>query len=84
MAVLRQAEGGLPVPKLCPEHGISSAAVYKWRAKYGGMDASYTEIGHRNALELRNATVALSFTPEWMAGEQALISKDGDFEATKI
>ena len=44
---------------------------------YGGMDASYTEIGHRNALELRNATVALSFTPEWMAGEQALISKDG-------
>ena len=25
MGVLRQAEGGLPVPDLCREHGISSA-----------------------------------------------------------
>ncbi|MBB3137869.1 putative transposase, partial [Rhizobium pisi] len=40
MAVLRQAEGGAPVPELCREHGISSASFYKWRAKYGGMDAS--------------------------------------------
>ena len=40
MGVLRQAEGGLAVPELCREHGISSATFYKWRAKYGGMDAS--------------------------------------------
>lgn len=40
MGVLRQAEGGIPVPELCREHGISSATFYKWRAKYGGMDAS--------------------------------------------
>jgi putative transposase len=40
MGVLRQAEGGMPVPELCREHGISSATFYKWRAKYGGMDAS--------------------------------------------
>jgi putative transposase len=26
--------------ELCREHGISSATFYKWRAKYGGMDAS--------------------------------------------
>ena len=32
MAVLRQAEGGLAVPELCREHGISSATFYKWRA----------------------------------------------------
>ena len=38
--VLRQAEGGMPVTELCREHGISSATFYKWRAKYGGMDAS--------------------------------------------
>ena len=25
---------------LCREHGISSAPFYKWRAKFGGMDAS--------------------------------------------
>ena len=40
MSVLRQAEGGLPVSELCREHGISSATFYKWRAKFGGMDAS--------------------------------------------
>jgi putative transposase len=40
MAVLKQSEGGTPVPDLCREHGISSATFYKWRAKFGGMDVS--------------------------------------------
>ena len=40
MAILKQAEAGTPVPELCREHGMSSASFYKWRAKYGGMDAS--------------------------------------------
>lgn len=40
MAILKQAEEGTTVPELCREHGISSATFYKWRAKYGGMDAS--------------------------------------------
>jgi len=40
MAILKQAEAGSPVPELCREHGMSSAAFYKWRSKYGGMDAS--------------------------------------------
>lgn len=40
IGVLRQAEAGTPVPELCREHGISSATFYKWRSKYGGMDAS--------------------------------------------
>jgi putative transposase len=37
---LRQAESGVPVSELCCEHGMSSASFYKWRSKYGGMDAS--------------------------------------------
>ena len=40
IAILNQAEAGSPVPELCREHGISSATFYKWRAKFGGMDAS--------------------------------------------
>ena len=40
LAILRQAESGVPVPELCRQHGMSSAAFYKWRSKYGGMDAS--------------------------------------------
>lgn len=40
LSILRQAEGGVPVPELCREHGMSNSAFYKWRSKYGGMDAS--------------------------------------------
>ncbi|KGE51532.1 transposase [Xanthomonas axonopodis pv. vasculorum] len=40
IAILKQAEPGTSVPKLCREHGIGSATFYKWRGKFGGMDAS--------------------------------------------
>jgi putative transposase len=40
MGVLRQVEGGLALADVCREHAISSATFYKWRSKYGGMDAS--------------------------------------------
>ena len=38
--ILKQAESGTPVPELCRQHGMSNASFYKWRSKYGGMDAS--------------------------------------------
>jgi putative transposase len=40
MGILNQAESGRAVPELCREPGMSSATLYKWLAKYGGMDAS--------------------------------------------
>ena len=40
MGILKQAEDGVPVSELCREHGMSSVSFYKWRAKFGGMDAS--------------------------------------------
>ena len=40
LAILKQAESGSPVPVLCREHGMSSATFHKWRARFGGMDAS--------------------------------------------
>ena len=43
---------GSPVPELCSEHGMRNASFYKWRAKYGGMDASL--IGRMNELEAEN------------------------------
>ena len=39
IAIIKQAEAGTPVAELCREHGMSSASFYKWRSKYGGMDA---------------------------------------------
>ncbi|MGL5742907.1 MAG: transposase, partial [Legionella sp.] len=40
LSILKHAEGGTPVSELCREHVISAATFYKWRAKFGGMDAS--------------------------------------------
>jgi putative transposase len=37
---LKRADAGLKVPDLCRDLGISSAFFYRWRAKFGGMDAS--------------------------------------------
>ena len=52
IAILRQAEGGVPVSELCREHGMSDASFYKWRAKYGGMDASM--VSQMRAMEADN------------------------------
>ncbi len=40
MDALKRVEAGLSVPEVCRELGISVATFYKWRAKFGGMDAS--------------------------------------------
>lgn len=40
LSILKQNESGISVSDLCREHGMSSASFYKWRAKFGGMDAS--------------------------------------------
>jgi len=42
----------VPVAELCRTHGLSNASFYKWRAKYGGMDASL--ISQMNAIEEEN------------------------------
>ena len=40
LSTLKQNEAGSTVPDLCREHSMSTATFYKWRSKYGGMDAS--------------------------------------------
>ena len=40
LSIIRQNESGIKVSELCREHGMSQATFYKWRSKYGGMDAS--------------------------------------------
>ena len=37
---LKQAEAGMAVVEICRKGGFSDATFYKWRAKFGGMDAS--------------------------------------------
>ena len=52
MEILKQVEAGTPVADLCREHGVSTALVYRWRSKYGGMDTSM--ISRMKELESEN------------------------------
>ncbi len=40
ISILKEHEAGTPVSELCRKHGVSDARIYKWKAKYGGMDVS--------------------------------------------
>ena len=40
IGVLKEAEAGRRVIDLCREHGISEGTLYRWKAKYSGMDVS--------------------------------------------
>ncbi len=67
LAIPRQAEGGVPVTELCREHGMSNASFYKWRAKYGGMDASL--ISQMKAVEDENRRLKKMFAGLSMQNE---------------
>lgn len=67
LAILKQAEAGTPVPELCREHGMSSAAFYKWRSKYGGMDASL--MSRLKELEAENRQLKKMYAEERLKAE---------------
>lgn len=43
VAILKEAEAGIPAKDLCRKHGIANSTFYKWKEKYGGMEASYVK-----------------------------------------
>ena len=67
IAILKQSEAGTPVPELCREHGMSSATFYKWRAKYGGMDASMVK--RMKELEDENRRLKKMYAEERLKAE---------------
>jgi putative transposase len=67
MSILTQAENGAPVADLCREHGMSSASFYKWRAKYGGMDASL--ISRMKALDEENKRLKKMYAEKSMQND---------------
>jgi len=67
LSILKQAEAGTPVPELCREHGMSSASFYKWRAKFGGMDASM--MSRLKELEAENRRLKKMYAEERLMSE---------------
>lgn len=52
ITILKQGEAGVPVADLCREHGIGKSTYYKWKSKYGGMEAN--ELVRLRELEAEN------------------------------
>ena len=38
--ILKEHEAGVSIADLCRKHGVSDASIYKWKAKFGGMEVS--------------------------------------------
>ena len=53
VAILKEADAGVKVKEICRQHGISDATYYKWKSKYGGMEAS--DLKRVRELEAENA-----------------------------
>ena len=67
MTILKQGEAGTPVPELCREHGMSTATFYKWRSRYGGMDASM--MSRLKGLEDENRRLKKMYAEERLKSE---------------
>ena len=52
IAVLKESEAGVEPGELCRRHGITRGSLYRWKAKYGGMEVS--EARRLRALEEEN------------------------------
>jgi putative transposase len=52
IAMIKEHEAGARVEDLTRRHGISSTTLYKWKARYGGLDVS--EAKKLKALEDEN------------------------------
>jgi len=52
IAIIKEHEAGARVEDLCRRHGVSGTTLYKWKARYGGLDVS--EAKKLRALEDEN------------------------------
>ena len=74
---LRQAEAGMAIPELCRSGGFSQATFYKWRAKYGGMDASLMK--RMKELEDENRRLKKMYAEERLKAEIRLEALEGKY-----
>ncbi len=69
IGLLKQHEAGVSVSDICREHGIGQSTFYKWRAKFGGMDASM--LSRMKELEAENRRLKRMYAEEKLKAEIA-------------
>jgi putative transposase len=67
MAILKQHQAGVPVAELAQEHNVSTALIYQWRSKFGGMVASMMK--RLKELEAENARLKKMYAEERLKAE---------------
>ncbi len=77
LSILKQAEGGAPVPELCRD-----ATFYKWRAKFDGIDASM--MARLKELEDENRQLKKMYAEERLKADtlKEAIEKSGEAVST--
>ncbi len=76
VSILSEADAGLKVQDVCRKHGISPATYYKWKSKYGGLDAS--QLKRLKELEAENAELKRMYAESSLerdALQKALLKK---------
>ena len=75
IGVLKEHEAGAKTADLARKHGVSEAALYNWKAKYGGMDVS--EAKRLKQLEDENAKLKKLLADQMLdaAARRELLSK---------
>ena len=77
VAILREGDSGINISELCRKHGISNATYYKWKSKYGGLDAS--DLKRLKELESENTDLKKMYADASLEikGLKAIIEKKG-------
>ncbi len=75
VGILNEAEAGLDVQELCRKYGISKGTLYRWKAKYGGMDVS--DVRKMKQLEAENSELRKLVAQQALdiQGLKAVVSK---------
>ena len=60
IAILKEAEAGIAPDELCRRYGITRGSLYRWKAKYGGMEVSEA----RRLRQLEEARSSPAMTPK--------------------
>jgi putative transposase len=53
IAILNQVDRGTPIKEICRQHGIVQGTIYRWKAKFGGMQIN--DAKKLRALEAENS-----------------------------
>ncbi len=60
IAILKEADiGATTIREVCRKHGVSDGTYYKWKSKYGGLDAS--DLKRLRELEAENSQLKRMF-----------------------